>query len=203
MEAESPMGTWPAVAATRANLALQSFGFAGECHLDQFVARSIRDQDVDCISLKVGINLINGDSMRERVFPSALHGFLDTIREKHSATPVLLVSPIYCPSAENHPGPTLPDETGKFRTFAGNEELRVGCLTLSRVRELIEGIALQRRQAGDRNLHYLNGLQLFGEDDAADLPDDLHPNPAGYRRMGERFAKTVFGRGGVLVKGVF
>ena len=29
---------------------------------------------------------------------------------------------------------------------------------------------------------------LFGADDAADLPDDLHPNPAGYVRMGERFA---------------
>ncbi len=198
MEAESPTGTWPAVAAAQANVALRSFGFAGQCHLDQFVARAIRDLQVDYISLKIGINIINMDSMRERVFPSAVHGFLDTIREKQPTTPILLVSPIYCPAAENHPGPTLPDRSGKFRTYPGSEPLRVGCMNLGRVRELVEGIVSQRRQAGDQNLHYLSGLELFGEKDGADLPDDLHPNPVGYRRMGERFAKKVFGDAGMF-----
>jgi lysophospholipase L1-like esterase len=38
---------------------------------------------------------------------------------------------------------------------------------------------------------------LFAEADhlAGDLPDDLHPSPAGYRRMGERFAAALFGAG--------
>jgi lysophospholipase L1-like esterase len=45
-------------------------------------------------------------------------------------------------------------------------------------------------------LGYLDGLSLFGADDAHDLPDDLHPNPEGYIRMGERFAESAFGANG-------
>jgi len=108
LEAETPTGTWPAVAAAAAGLHLTSLGFGGQCHLDQFVARTIRDSDADLISLKVGINVINMDSMRERVFAPALHGFLDTIREGKPETPIVLVSPIYCPSAEHHPGRPSP-----------------------------------------------------------------------------------------------
>ena len=197
MEADQPTGTWPAVAARIAGMHLQSLGFGGQCHLDPFVARTIRDADADVISLKVGINVINMDSMRERVFTPMLHGFLDTIRERRADTPIVLVSPIYCPSAEQQPGPTMPNGEGKFVTFPGNDGLRNGCLTLVRVREIIAATVEARRAAGDANLHYLDGLQLFGAADASDLPDDLHPNAAGYARMGQRFARAVFSAEGL------
>ena len=185
MEAREPAYVWPAVAARAAAVDLLSFGFAGQCHLDPFVARSIADADVDIVSIKNGINVINMDSMRERVYVPTLHGFLDTIREKQPGLPILLVSPIYCPSAEDHPGPTLPNAAGKFETVSGHEHLRVGCMSLKRVRDLMQEVISRR---GDPHLHYVDGLTIFGPDDADDLPDDLHPNPAGYIRMGERFA---------------
>ena len=191
MEAEEPALTWPAVAARAAGLDLHSLGLAGQCHLDPFVARTIRDAPADIVSLKVGINLINMDSMRERVFVPALHGFLDTVRERKPTTPIVLISPIYCPSAESNPGPTLPNAAGKFVTLPGDDRLREGCLTLQRVRKLIARVVEQRSSAGDNQLHYVDGLALFGEADAHDLPDDLHPNPAGYIRMGQRFAPRL------------
>ena len=73
--------------------------------LDQFVARTIRDLPADLISVKAGINVVNGDTMRERTFGPALHGFLDTVRDGHPTTPIALVTPIVCPIVEDHPGP--------------------------------------------------------------------------------------------------
>ena len=141
--------------------------------------------------MKAGINIVNMDSMRERVFVPVLHGFLDTLREGKPDTPVAVISPIHCPSAETRPGPTIPNAEGRFVTVDGFEAHRVGCLTLTRIRELIAEAVETRRSAGDTALHYVDGLELFGPEDAGDLPDDLHPNPAGYVRMGERFAPTL------------
>ena len=42
--------------------------FAGQCQLDPFAARMIGQQPADLISLKLGINIVNADSMRERTF---------------------------------------------------------------------------------------------------------------------------------------
>lgn len=147
--------------------------------LDPFVARTIRDLAADAISLELGINVVNGDTLRERTFAPAVHGFLDTVREGHPHTPVLVVSPIWCPSVEDHPGPNLVAPDGKFVAKDGCEELRAGCLTLRRVREILASLVEARRRAGDEHLHLLDGLALFGPDDAGDLPDDLHPNAAG------------------------
>jgi len=85
-------------AALRSGFSPLSLGFAGQCMLDPFVARTIRDLPADVISLKVGINLVNADSMTDRTFGPALHGFLDQVRDGHPDTPILLVSPIHCPS---------------------------------------------------------------------------------------------------------
>ena len=191
MEADEPALTWPAVAARHAGVSLTSLGFGGQCHLDQFVARTMRDAPADIVTVKAGINIVNMDSMRERVFVPALHGFLDTLREGKPDTPMAVISPIYCPSAETRPGPTIPNAQGRFVTVDGFEEHRVGCLTLTRIRELIAEAVEARRAAGDATLHYVDGLELFGPEDAGDLPDDLHPNPTGYVRMGERFAPVL------------
>ena len=54
-EAHSPARTWPATAARLADVRLYSLGFGGQCHFDQAVARVIRDEPADCISLKYAL----------------------------------------------------------------------------------------------------------------------------------------------------
>ena len=195
MEANRPTGTWPAVAASLARVDLRSLGLAGACHLDQFVARTIRDMPADLISLKVGINVFNADSFKERTFAPALHGFLDTVREGKPTTPILVVSPIICPPGEMHPGPSIPTLDGKYSVDTRPESKWYGSLTLSAIRATIEQVVAVRQQLGDDNLHYLNGLELFGTADAGGLPDDLHPSSDGYQLIGERFAELAFGPG--------
>ncbi len=198
MEAASPTQTWPAVAARLADVELLNLGLGGNCHLDQFVARTMRDERADVLSLKVGINVVNLDSLKERTFAPALHGFIDTIREGKPNTPFLIASPIYCPSAEEHPGPTVPNAQGVFVTLPGHMEVRNGSLTLQQMRTIIRDVVEVRRKIGDANLHYLDGLELFGAADAGDLPDHLHPNGVGYVRMGQRFNAFAFGSGSPL-----
>ena len=197
MEAEEPAKTWPAVAARIGGLDLQSLGFGGQCHVDGFTARTIRDLAPDVISLKLGINVVNMDSMRERAFVPAVHNFLDTLREGLPDTRILVISPIWAPAAENNPGPTQRDDQNRSITVPGMESLREGCLTLTRIRMLLEALVGARN---DPNLAYLSGLELFNEADHEDLPDDLHPNTAGYIRMGERFAAAAFAPGQFLAQ---
>ncbi|KNH20692.1 hypothetical protein ACU18_03750 [Arthrobacter sp. ZBG10] len=189
--ADTPLGVWPVIAARNLGLDLFNLGLAGSAHLDQFVARTIRDQPAGLITLKVGINIINSASLRRRTFAPALHGFLDTIRDGHPETPLVLISPIHCPEHEQGPGPSrLVD--GAFLATDLPRRPNDGLLTLQDARDIIAG-AVAQRQADDGNLHYVDGLELFGAADAAHLPDRLHPDPAGYALIGRRFTDVAAG----------
>ncbi|MFS4103329.1 GDSL-type esterase/lipase family protein [Streptomyces sp. PD-S100-1] len=202
-DAASPTTTWPALAAARAGVELINLGLGGSALLDPFTARTLRDTPADLISLKIGINLVNTDLMRLRAFGPAVHGFLDTVREGHPTTPLLVVSPILCPLHEDTPGPSVPDLTAlaagrlRFRAAGDPAERAAGRLTLAVIRDELARIVRQRT-AEDPHLHHLDGRELYGEPDAAELPlpDGLHPDAATHRRMGERFAELVFAAGG-------
>jgi lysophospholipase L1-like esterase len=206
--AGSPTSTWPALAATRGGVELINLGLGGSAMLDQFTARAMRDTPADLISVKIGINLVNADAMRLRAFGPAVHGFLDTIRDGHPDAPLLVVSPIHCAMHEETPGPTLPDleaaARGVLRLAATGDpaERAAGKLALGVIREQLAEI-VRRRAAEDPNLHYLDGLELYGATDEAEspLPDGLHPDAATHRRMGERFAALAFGEQGPFAAG--
>jgi hypothetical protein len=191
--ATHPTGTWPVVAARLAGLDLVNLGLGGSALLDPFVARTIRDTPADLISVKLGINLVNADLVRRRALGPAVHGWLDTIRDGHPDTPVRLVSPIFCGVHEATPGPTAPDMAamaeGRVAFVAGGDPADVarGALTLEVVREVLAEVVERR---GDPHLSYVDGLGLYGAADAErlPLPDNLHPDTATHRLIGERFA---------------
>ncbi|MCT7353726.1 GDSL-type esterase/lipase family protein [Streptomyces sp. 15-116A] len=202
-DAAGPTTTWPALAARLGGVDLINLGLSGSALLDPFTARAMRDAPADLISVKIGINLVNHDMMRLRAFTAAVHGFLDTLREGHPATPLLVVSPLLCPMHENTPGPSAFDfsqlSEGRLRFQAAGDpaETAAGKLTLTVVREELARI-VRERGADDPQLYYLDGRELYGEADHAELPlpDDLHPDAATHRRVGERFAELAFGKGG-------
>ncbi|MFF9624451.1 GDSL-type esterase/lipase family protein [Streptomyces griseosporeus] len=204
-DAESPTTTWPALAASLGGVELINLGFGGSALLDPFTARAMRDTPADFISLKIGINLVNTDLMRLRAFTPAVHGFLDTVRDGHPDTPLLVVSPILCQMHEETPGPTVMDvsalSAGRLAFSAAGDpaEVAAGKLTLGVIRAELSRIVAERA-AEDPHLHHLDGRDLYGAADAAELPlpDGLHPDAATHRRIGERFAERVFGDGAVF-----
>jgi hypothetical protein len=201
--AESPTTTWPALAAALGKVELVNLGFAGSALLDPFTARAMRDTAADLISIKIGINLVNTDLMRVRAFGPAVHGFLDTIREGHPTTPLLVVSPILCPIHEDTPGPAAPDlsklSEGLLSFVANGDPADHTRLTLSIIRDALSRITSSRAET-DPNLHYLDGRELYGEADFDELPlpDQIHPDAAAHHRIGERFADLAFRDGGAL-----
>jgi hypothetical protein len=203
--AASPTTTWPALAASLGGVDLINLGLGGSALLDPFTARTVRDTPADLISLKIGINLVNMDLMRLRAFTPAVHGFLDTVRDGHPGTPLLVVTPLYCPLHEDTPGPTAFDDealrAGELRMRAAGDpaERAAGKLTLRVIREELTRVVRQR-SADDPHLHLLDGRALYGESDFADLPlpDGLHPDAAAHRRIGEHFAALAFADDGIF-----
>ncbi|PZU36367.1 MAG: lipase [Microbacterium sp.] len=184
----SPLATWPAVVARERAWDLTNLGLGGHAHADGFTARAIRDQPADIITVKIGINVVNGDTMRERTFRSALHSFLDTVREGHPETPLLVIGPISCPMHEDTHGPTVQESDGTLHAHGENAPA-AGKLTLIQAREIAREVVADR--LADQNLQYMDGRRLLGEADAHLLYDSLHPDEEGHALIADRFLQAV------------
>jgi len=171
MEAEGASNGWTAVAARLAGVSHTNLGWAGSCLLSGLAARIIRDQPADAIVLKLGINVHPGGQLAARTFLDSAHAMVSIIREKHPTTPLVIASPIFSPPRE--------------------DAAEAGGVSLRGMRMILADMVATRQAAGDPAIRYLDGLSLFGAADAHLLPDDLHPNTVGYRRMGERFCALM------------
>lgn len=180
----SPSGTWPCLCSRLANVRVVNLGFGGQCFLDQGVARAIRDMPCDCISLKVGINIQCLGAFTARTFPSAVMGFVQTVRDGHPTTPLVLVSPIFHGALEDK----APVKKPEF-------------MSLMQFREKLQETVETLRSFGDEHVFYRDGLELLGGKEQALLYDGLHPGAEGHRLMGRRFAQLEFGPKGRLLAG--
>lgn len=185
-DAGGPLGVWPVAASRELGLSVYNLGLGGCANLEQFSARTIRDLPADLISLKLGINVVNGATLTERTFGPAVHGFIDTIREGQPTTPILVISPICCPAHENNPGPSMQGPSGKVQGQEFGPHAWIGELTLVSIRETLREIVAERSKS-DANIFYMDGLELFDETEALTMPDGLHPDAAGYRVIAKNF----------------
>ncbi|NEB38323.1 GDSL-type esterase/lipase family protein [Streptomyces sp. SID14515] len=172
MYAAGPSETWPALVAAERGWRLRNLGFAGEAYLDPVVARTIRDTPADLIALELGINAYIRGAFTARSWGPAVCGFLDTIRDGHPHTPVVVLTPLSSPVREravNSAGLTLEDT----RSLAA-EAVRV----------------LQR--LGDRALHLVDGLAVAPVADAGRLyADGLHPTAEGEYVLADRIGAEL------------
>ncbi|WP_078585175.1 GDSL-type esterase/lipase family protein [Streptomyces anulatus] len=170
--AAGPSETWPALVAAERGWRLRNLGFAGESYLDQAVARTIRDTPADLITLELGINAYIGGAFTARSWGPAVCGFLETIRDGHPHTPVVVLTPLSSPEREravNSAGLTL--ETARSLTA---EAVRV----------------LQR--LGDRALSLVDGLAVAPVADARRLyADGLHPTAEGEHVLADRIGAEL------------
>jgi len=172
-DADSPSLTWPSIVARSNNLDLTCLGYGGECHLDPLVAKAIRDSDADLISLCLGINIYAYSSLNQRTFQPGIWAFIELIREKHAEVPMIVMSPIY---ASRDKAETTDNDVG---------------FTLQKMRREIEESVEVLKRLGDKNIHYINGLDIFHERNKNLLHDGVHPDNRGYALMAENISKLL------------
>ncbi|WP_191330399.1 GDSL-type esterase/lipase family protein [Frigoribacterium sp. ACAM 257] len=185
-----PFGPWPVITSRLLELDVTNLGLSGSAHLDGFAARTIRAANAEIITLELGINVVDGGTMTTRTFGPAVHAFIDTLRETHETTPIVVISPIFCPVLEDTPGPAERSPEGKVVGSSLPSRSGDGRLTLRLVRDVLENI-VNRRSIDDAHLHYIDGLTLLGASDGHHLTDNLHPDAAGHRLIGKRFAEVL------------
>lgn len=166
-----PTESWPALVANRFDLNMTCLGYGGNCHMEPVVTRMMRDLPADYISLCLGINVMGAGSYSPRTFRAAVLGTILTIRDGHPDTPMVCVSPIANPPRER-----VPNTAG---------------MTLVDKREAIAEAVATLRERGDANLHYIDGLTLFGHAFVHHMPDELHPDAEGNRALADRYTQVV------------
>lgn len=169
--AAGPSETWPAIVANQFGLNLTALGYGGNDHLEAMVARMIRDLPADYISLCTGVNIVCHATLSDRLFRSAVIGFVKIIREKHPHTPILFTSAINVPKVE-------PTTNAVGMSMA---------LTRQEIQTAVQ--ILQRH--GDEHIHYQDGVALWGPRDVRHQPDEVHPNAEGYRLLAQRYAELA------------
>ncbi|HBM79234.1 MAG TPA: hypothetical protein DD426_00110 [Clostridiaceae bacterium] len=170
-EASTPSGIWTSIVARKLDLYLTNLGFAANCVIEPMIGRLIRDLPADFITLKLGINVHR--RLTRRNFATNVIGFVQTIREKHTDTPLAIISPILSPSRE------------KMKVIEDG-------LSLEEMRENLYNVVESCKKYGDRNIYYVDGLRIFGQDELKYLPDGLHPNAEGQEVFADKFIKEVF-----------
>ena len=189
---DRPTGVWPVVAARLAGVDLQSFAFAGQCQLDPFAARMIGQQPADLDQPQAR------HQHRERRLDARAHLRPRRPRLPRPGPRSAPRRPARADHADHLPGRRGPSRADRrrrrrpvlrHRAARGARPRRPHAPPHPRARGRDRG---GPPGAGDANLHLLQGPDLFGPDDVGDLPDGLHPNPAGYQRIGERFHALAF-----------
>ncbi|AXL13171.1 hypothetical protein DXT68_14280 [Microbacterium foliorum] len=188
----NPLHPWPVQVARRLDIALTNASLPGNSLLDPCVVEELAGIDADVVSLEIGINVANWDSHISRTFVPAVHNLLDQFRLRQPNTPLIVISPLFCPTYENRGGVIQMDESGSFHPVPN---ARDDALSLTDIRGLLASVIASR---SDDLIFSIDGRELLGPDEEPTLTDGLHPDLLGTTLIADRFAELASGPDGAL-----
>jgi lysophospholipase L1-like esterase len=163
----TPAQAWPAVAGRAHGLDAVNMGYAGAARGEIVSAEHVAELAADVITVAHGTNCWTRTPHTAAMVAEGLRAFLDVVRDGHPKTPVVVVSPIVRPDAEDSPN-------------------RLGA-SLMDLRNAIEDVASERN-----DVELVPGADLVRPDQ---LPDGIHPGDDGHAAIaaavGPVLAKVV------------
>ncbi len=166
--ASGPAQGWAAIAARKAGLDLANFGYAAAGRGEIVSAEHIAALPADVISVAYGASCWTRTPHSIGMLAEGFAGFLDVIRDGHPTTPIVVVSPVLRPDAEDEPN-------------------RLGA-TLADIRHTIESVARDRIVSGDQTLALVAGEGIIS---AEHLGDGIHPDDEGHKRIAATVGKAL------------
>lgn len=157
--ATGPAGSWPAIVARQFGLDLVNLGYAGSARGEIVSAEHVASLPADVISLSHGTNCWSRTPHSVDQVRANYDAFLTVVRAAHPSVPILVVSPVIRPDAED-----VANQLGA---------------TLADLRGAIEDV-VRERQSTDPALVLIEGRPLLEADDMA---DGVHPGDAGHETM--------------------
>jgi lysophospholipase L1-like esterase len=165
-----PGAAWTANAARSTGFDLLNLGFAGAARGELPVAAHLAATPADVISLAWGTNCWAQIEMDAPYMRELMRLFLGMVRRGHPETPILVITPVLRPAAE------------QARNGSG--------ATLAELRQALEdAVRTFQAQHGDEQLHLLSGGDLITADQLD--PDGIHPNDAGHAAIGAAAADAL------------
>lgn len=173
----SPRETYVWQTCEMANCAPLNLGFGGSAWTDIPVADYIASRnDWNVLVLMLGTNSFGGRDSAGKVETLAQYrdkygAFLDTVRAKHPTNPILCITPILTHEDIIHQKNKNGDSPQDYR-------------------DAIQQVVEQHRQK-DRNLYFLDGLELINDPIYLMVIDQVHPNEGGSLKMAEGIAAML------------
>ena len=166
--ASAPALAWPAIAGREQGLDVVNLGYAGAARGEVASAEQVAELDADVITVCHGTNCWTRTPHSVGLFREGVDAFLTILRQEHPDTPLVVVSPVVRPDAED-------------------QRNRLGA-TLADLRRAMEDVVDERIAAGDVHLRLVRGLDLIGPEH---LGDGIHPDDEGHRRMAAAVGAAV------------
>ncbi len=166
--ASSPAQAWTAITARKAGLDLVNLGYAGSARGEIVSAEHVAGLEADIISIAYGANCWARTPHSIGMITEGLRGFLDMVRTGHAETPIVVMSPILRPDAEETPN-------------------KLGA-SLSALRAAMESVVRERIEGGDADLVLIEGLGVLT---AEHLDDGIHPGDEGHKRIAATVVKAL------------
>ncbi len=142
---------------------LVNLGFSGSGRGEPALAHLINQ-----IS-NIGFIILDYEANANQTIVNTLSPFIAILREKHPDTPILIMSKIRFSDA--------------FGT--SNQELLLSNLKFQR------NLVNDRKAAGDKNIYFLDGSQVLGDDYYECTVDGVHPTDLGSKRIADALITTI------------
>lgn len=152
--AENPGLSYTAILGRSLNLDFINLGFSGAGLGEPAVAEAVAEIDAEAFVLDYWAN------PSPEVYRETLPGFVETVRRRHPRTPILITGPFWFPA-----------EAGSAAIHAQQESKR------KTAREFVAA----RRKAGDREIVFVDGLEMLSRSQGSGLVDGVHPNSLGFQ----------------------